>query len=104
METYEVLKSATLKDIRSAAVKVVVDDLETELPPFNEYIKTHGILDHLGVKQVLTNHPQLSLRLRQFMKQGSAVLEKVIPQIVPVVCEPAEFGGFFFLFLFLFLH
>lgn len=87
MESFEIVNTAKQKDLRAAVVKVVVDDVETELPPFNEYIKTHGFLDHLGIKEVLTNHPQLSLRLRQLMKQSRQVLETIVPQIVPVVCQ-----------------
>jgi hypothetical protein len=87
MESFEIARAAKDRDVRAAVIKVVIDDVDTELPNFNAHFTKVGKMDHLGVTSVLMGAPSLSLKLQTFMKKAAQVLHKSIPQIVPVVCD-----------------
>jgi nucleoside phosphorylase len=87
METSEIIRVGRKRGLKTAAMKVVIDDVGQELPHFNDYIKKAGKIDHLNVAQVLIRQPGLSYQLSQNMKRGAEIIKGSVPGLVKAVCK-----------------
>ncbi|MDZ4678349.1 MAG: hypothetical protein SGI74_12670 [Oligoflexia bacterium] len=87
METAEIIRVGRKLGLKTAVMKIVIDDVGQELPHFNEYFKKTGKMTQLNVTQVLLRQPTLSLKLSQNMKHGAAVLQNSVPGLVKVICR-----------------
>jgi nucleoside phosphorylase len=87
MESSEIIEQALKNDVRGAVVKIVIDDVDTELPKFNEYFERTGKLDHYNVAPVFVAQPSLSLQLSRNMKRANQIFQKSIPAFMPVLCQ-----------------
>ncbi len=87
MEASEITRHALEKNLKVAAIKILIDDIDTEMPDFNEYYKKTGKMDKFSVTQTLASRPALNLRLSNNIRQAGIVLKKIIPVVIPSVCR-----------------
>lgn len=87
METAEILRVAKNFSMNVAVAKIVVDDLEDQLPPFNEVFRKTGRMDASSVGEALSHFPGSGHVHTKNMKYGAQVFGDVTRIIVPVVCE-----------------
>lgn len=62
METYDVLEVCVQRDVPAAALRIVSDDAQTELPDFNRAVGADGQLRGWRTAAVLLARPRVSLR------------------------------------------
>ena len=87
METSEIVRVSRAKNVKVSALKIVIDDIETELPNFNEIFARTGRMDRLSVTSAMIAHPHLSMALSANMKHAGATLHHILPPIIEKVCE-----------------
>jgi nucleoside phosphorylase len=87
METAELVREAARQRLKSAVAKIVIDDLEDQLPPFNETFRRTGKMDSASVGEALGHYPAKGRQHSKNIKVGSQVFGEITRIIVPVVCE-----------------
>jgi nucleoside phosphorylase len=87
METAEIVREAKKQHLKAAVAKIVIDDLEDQLPPFNETFRKTGRMDPASVGEALGHYPAKGRQHMKNMKKGGLIFGEIARIVVPVVCE-----------------
>jgi nucleoside phosphorylase len=86
MESYEILAVANQAAIPGAALRVVSDSLDREMPDFNRALRTDGTVDRWQLFRAMLGSPLRTARLLALNKRAMQHFAKALEVILPADC------------------
>ncbi len=90
METYQVLAICAQFGLPAAALRIVADEAESELPDFNRGLKADGGINHWRILFVLLARPVVSARFFRDLKRAMRALERATDSALSVKLPDRE--------------